>query len=159
MPNMILPSFLRFIDRLGGTSTVPVVFSAASLAEPIAPIRTINPVSKANSQQGRPRPAAKPHIVIKTELVNGPNSQLKFSTTFPLGQKSFISNLHVMITLEKNNDCESLVQIDFGDFDSRIVLLPFCIVQTDNFQFHEVELIMSKIRMYVTHPAKKHHEL
>jgi hypothetical protein len=153
MPIMFFHTFSRFIDRLGGTKTSCLVFSAASPAESVALIKNINSVSKANCQQGRPRPAAKPHTVSKTELDNGPNSQSKFSTTFPLGQKSFISNLHVMITLEKINDRESLVQIDFGDCDAS------CIVQTDNFQFHEVELIMSKIRMYVTYAVKKHHDL
>jgi hypothetical protein len=149
---MILPNFLRFIDRFGGTLTSFQVFSAASHAEPIAPIKLINPVSKANSQQGRPRPAAKPHTPIETEIDPEPFLQPHLFSTVSPGQKSFISNLHLMITLEKINDRDSLVQIDFGDCDAS------CIVNTDNFQFHEVELIMSKIRMYVTYAVKKHHE-
>jgi hypothetical protein len=150
---MILPNFLRFIDRFGGTLTPLFVFSAASPVDPIALIKVNNLVSKANSQQGRPRPAAKPHTSIETEIDPEPFLQPHLFSIVSPEQKSFISNLHVRIILEKINDRESLVQIDFGDFDAS------CIVHTDNFQFHEVELIMSKIRMYVTHAVKKHHDL
>jgi hypothetical protein len=153
MPIMIFHTFSRFIDRLGGTKTSCLVFSAASPAESVAPIKNINSVSKANCQQGRPRPAAKPHTSIETEIDPEPLLQPHLFSIVSPGQKSFISNLQINITLEKFTDVDSFVRIDFGDSAINFTIPPH------DFQIDEVDFILSKLRMSIHYAVKKHHEL